>query len=103
MLAINYQVNYKNISEVHVFSFLKNKELSDVWIHTIKRDNFSPNKLSKTSHFWILKKVNLIETSMSKSVSCLCNSKHIETNVSIKKQLNSIENLGVKIIQCLCN
>ena len=51
LLAINYQVNYKNISEVHIFSFLKDKELSDVWIHTIKRDNFSPNKFSEVSHF----------------------------------------------------
>ena len=76
MLAINYQANYKNIPEVQAFSFLKDKEFSDVWINMIKRDNFSPNKFSKASHFWIKQKVNLIETLMSQSISCLCNSKY---------------------------
>ena len=34
--------NYKNGPRFHVFSFPKNKELSNVWIRTIKRYNFSP-------------------------------------------------------------
>ena len=35
---------------------------------------------------------------MNKSISCLCNSKQIETKNSIKKQLTSTETLGVKVI-----
>ena len=37
----NFKGNYKNNPKVHVFSFPKDKELSDVWIFTIKREFFT--------------------------------------------------------------
>ena len=93
-------MNHKNIPEVHVFSFLKYKELSDVWIHTIKRDTFTPTKFSKASQFLDKKKkrVYLIEKLMNKSISCVWNKKHSETKFCNKKQLNSIETFPVKAI-----
>ena len=36
----NFNGNYKNGPKLHAFSFPKDKELSDVWIRTIKRENF---------------------------------------------------------------
>ena len=50
----NWKGNYKNGPKVHVFSFPKDKELSDIWIHTIKRENFSPTKFSRVSFFFFL-------------------------------------------------
>ena len=50
-----YRSVVKGIIKVHVFSFPKDKELSDVWIRTIKRDNFSPSKFSRVSIFFVLK------------------------------------------------
>ena len=46
-----------------VFSFLKDKTLSDIWTHEIKRIDFTP-KFSKVSSFYIKKQVNLIESLM---------------------------------------
>lgn len=36
--------NYQNGPKVNVFSFPKDKDLSDAQIHAIKRENFVPNK-----------------------------------------------------------
>ena len=47
----NRKGNYKNGPNVHIFSFLEDKELSDIWIHTIKRDNCSHIKISILSIF----------------------------------------------------
>ena len=42
----NCKGNHKNCPKIHVFSFPKDKELSDVWNRTIKRENFSPSKFN---------------------------------------------------------
>ena len=45
-----------NDPKFHVFSFPKNKELFDVWISTIKRDNFPSTKFSRACNLFVLKK-----------------------------------------------
>ena len=47
----NCKGNYKNGPKVYVFSFPKDKELSDVSTRTIKRENFSPTKFSRVGLF----------------------------------------------------
>ena len=48
----NYKGNYKTAIKFMYF-FLKGKELSDVWIRKIKRENVSPTKFSRVSIFYI--------------------------------------------------
>ena len=44
-VVLNCQGNHNNGPKVHVF-FRKDKELSDIWIRTIKREDFSPTMFS---------------------------------------------------------
>ena len=41
--------DYKNFAKVHVFSFTKDIELSDVWFRRIKIDKFSIMKYNRVS------------------------------------------------------
>lgn len=43
--------NYKNETKVHVFSFQKDITLSNIWIRSLKRMDFTPNKFSKVNIF----------------------------------------------------
>ena len=52
-IVTNFTGNYKNDPKVHVFSFPED-ELTDVWIRTIERENFSPTKFSRVSNFFVL-------------------------------------------------
>ena len=44
--------NYKNGPKVHVFSFPREEKLREVWIKSIKRDNFTPTQYSKVSIYF---------------------------------------------------
>ena len=76
-----YLIAKKIIKMDHVISFSKDKILSDIQTHAVKRMDFTPAKSNKVSIFCIKKMINLIKTLMIKLISCPWNSQYIKTKL----------------------
>ena len=70
-----------------VLNALRNQHKKNCFLFVIlydQKDNFHQLNSAKRVIFRLKKKVNLIEMLMNKSISCLCNSKHIKQKFPLK-------------------